>query len=44
MASYRNSQIIKEISGVEHYPIEKQIAFQQFDVSQEEEILITVDK
>lgn len=38
MACYRNSYIIKEITGVEHYPIEKRIAFQQFGVSEEEKI------
>ncbi|TCI90381.1 lysine N(6)-hydroxylase/L-ornithine N(5)-oxygenase family protein [Tenacibaculum sp. M341] len=38
MAAYRNSYIIKEITGVEHYPIETKIAFQQFGVSEEEEI------
>jgi len=30
MAAYRNSYLIREISGVEHYPIESRIAFQQF--------------
>ncbi|MCO7224564.1 lysine N(6)-hydroxylase/L-ornithine N(5)-oxygenase family protein [Pleionea sp. CnH1-48] len=30
MACYRNSYIIRELTGVEHYPIEKQIAFQEF--------------
>lgn len=38
MACYRNSYIIKEITGIEHYPIEKRIAFQQFGVSEEEKI------
>lgn len=38
MASYRNSYLIKEMTGVEHYPIEKKIAFQQFEVFEEEEI------
>ncbi|MBP2831642.1 lysine N(6)-hydroxylase/L-ornithine N(5)-oxygenase family protein [Aquimarina sp. U1-2] len=38
MACYRNSYIIKELTGTNHYPIEKRIAFQQFDVTQEEEI------
>ncbi|CAA0150597.1 lysine N(6)-hydroxylase/L-ornithine N(5)-oxygenase family protein [Tenacibaculum maritimum] len=38
MVAYRNSYIIKEITGVEHYPIEKRIAFQQFEVTEEEEI------
>ncbi len=38
MACYRNSYIIKELTGTDYYPIEKQIAFQQFVVTQEEEI------
>jgi lysine N6-hydroxylase len=38
MACYRNSYIIKEITGVEYYPIEKRIAFQQFEVAKEEMI------
>lgn len=38
MACYRNSYIIKEITGIEHYPIETKIAFQQFGVSEEEKI------
>lgn len=38
MACYRNSYIIKEITGIEHYPIEKQIAFQQFGVLEAEKI------
>ncbi|OEJ98580.1 alcaligin biosynthesis protein [Flavivirga aquatica] len=38
MACYRNSFIIKELTGVDHYPIEKRIAFQQFNVTEEEEI------
>ncbi|CAM1370083.1 lysine N(6)-hydroxylase/L-ornithine N(5)-oxygenase family protein [Tenacibaculum xiamenense] len=42
MACYRNSYIIKEITGKEHYPVEKSIAFQQFGVSQEEEIIKNV--
>ncbi len=32
MGCYRNSYIIKEMTGVEHYPIERTIAFQQFSV------------
>jgi len=32
MACYRNAWLIKEITGVEHYPIESKIAFQQFAV------------
>ncbi len=42
MAAYRNSYIIKEMTGVEHYSIENRIAFQQFGVRQEEEILMNV--
>ncbi len=42
MAAYRNSYIIKEITGVEHYPIETKIAFQQFGVSEEEEIRASI--
>jgi lysine N6-hydroxylase len=38
MGCYRNSFIIKELTGKEYYPIEKRIAFQQFEVTQEEEI------
>ncbi|CAM3822324.1 MULTISPECIES: lysine N(6)-hydroxylase/L-ornithine N(5)-oxygenase family protein [Flavobacterium] len=38
MACYRNSYIIKEITGIEYYPIEKRIAFQQFEVTKEEAI------
>ena len=32
MACYRNAHIIKAITGVEHYPIEERIAFQEFGV------------
>ena len=32
MACYRNSEIIKQLTGREIYPIEKRIAFQNFDV------------
>jgi lysine N6-hydroxylase len=32
MACYRNSYIIKEITGVEHYRVETKIAFQEFGV------------
>ncbi|CAL2104806.1 Alcaligin biosynthesis enzyme [Tenacibaculum sp. 190524A02b] len=39
MACYRNSCIIKELTGKEYYPIEKSIAFQQFGVTKEEEVL-----
>lgn len=42
MVAYRNSCIIKEMTGVEHYAIEKRIAFQQFGVSQEEEIIMNL--
>lgn len=42
MAAYRNSYIIKEITGIEHYSIEQKIAFQQFEVTQEEEIELNV--
>ncbi|GAA4275769.1 lysine N(6)-hydroxylase/L-ornithine N(5)-oxygenase family protein [Aquimarina mytili] len=38
MACYRNSYIIKELTGTDYYPIEKRIAFQQFEVTKEEEI------
>jgi lysine N6-hydroxylase len=30
MAAYRNSCIIRELLGREHYPIERSIAFQEF--------------
>ena len=36
MACYRNSYIIKELTGVEHYPIETRIAFQQFGITESE--------
>ncbi len=39
MACYRNSYIIKELTGKDYYPIEKRIAFQQFGVTKDEEIL-----
>ncbi|WP_291147952.1 lysine N(6)-hydroxylase/L-ornithine N(5)-oxygenase family protein [Flavobacterium sp. UBA7680] len=32
MACYRNSYIIKEITGMEHYAVETKIAFQEFGV------------
>jgi len=32
MAAYRNAYIIKEMTGIEYYPIEQQIAFQKFAV------------
>ena len=44
MACYRNSYIIKEITGKEYYPIEKTIAFQQFGVSKEEQICKKVEE
>lgn len=42
MAAYRNSYIIKEMTGIEHYPIEQKIAFQQFEVHEDEEIPVTI--
>jgi lysine N6-hydroxylase len=33
MVCYRNSYIIKEITGVEHYAVETKIAFQEFGVA-----------
>jgi lysine N6-hydroxylase len=38
MACYRNSYIIKEITGIEHYAIETKIAFQEFGVAASEVI------
>lgn len=35
MACYRNSYLIKEITGTEYYPIEQRIAFQQFGAPEE---------
>lgn len=35
MACYRNSVLIRELTGREHYPIERQIAFQTFSVQSE---------
>ncbi len=40
MACYRNSYIIKEMTGKEYYPIEKRIAFQQFEVTKDEEVVL----
>ncbi|AXT52614.1 alcaligin biosynthesis protein [Aquimarina sp. BL5] len=40
MAAYRNSYIIKEFMGTDYYAIEKKVAFQQFDVLEEEEIMM----
>ncbi len=42
MGAYRNSYIIKEITGKAHYAIEQKIAFQQFGVSTDEEIYLNV--
>ncbi|BDD03798.1 lysine N(6)-hydroxylase/L-ornithine N(5)-oxygenase family protein [Aureibacter tunicatorum] len=39
MVCYRNSYIINELMGREVYPVESRIAFQQFEVSPEEEIV-----
>lgn len=39
MACYRNSWILREITGTEHYPIEEQIAFQQFAAPQTGDLL-----
>lgn len=36
MGAYRNSSIINTITGKEHYTLEKRIAFQQFEVSEDE--------
>ncbi len=33
MASYRNSCLIQEMTGIEHYVVEKSIAFQNFSVA-----------
>jgi lysine N6-hydroxylase len=38
LACYRNSYIIREMTGRDHYPIESRIAFQQFAVLEDEEI------
>ncbi|MEO6176869.1 MAG: lysine N(6)-hydroxylase/L-ornithine N(5)-oxygenase family protein [Flavobacterium circumlabens] len=38
MACYRNSYIIKEITGTEHYKVETKIAFQEFGVAVSETI------
>jgi lysine N6-hydroxylase len=38
MGCYRNSYIIKEMTGKDVYAIEKRIAFQQFAVTNEEQI------
>ncbi|MEM6831611.1 MAG: SidA/IucD/PvdA family monooxygenase, partial [Bacteroidota bacterium] len=40
MGCYRNAHIIKSITGVAHYPIETRIAFQQFEVTNDEEIFV----
>jgi len=39
MGCYRNSYIIKEMTGHEYYPIEKRIAFQQFHAPEEQAVL-----
>ncbi|WP_025142990.1 lysine N(6)-hydroxylase/L-ornithine N(5)-oxygenase family protein [Pedobacter jeongneungensis] len=39
MGAYRNASIINAILGFEIYPVEKRIAFQQFSVNGEEEVL-----
>ncbi|WP_407655328.1 lysine N(6)-hydroxylase/L-ornithine N(5)-oxygenase family protein [Aureispira anguillae] len=41
MAAYRNSYIIKELTGIEYYPIEKQIAFQDFGIDAKKELCLT---
>jgi lysine N6-hydroxylase len=38
MACYRNSYIIREITGIEYYPVETKIAFQEFGVPASEVI------
>ncbi|MCD9463675.1 alcaligin biosynthesis protein [Photobacterium phosphoreum] len=42
MACYRNSILIKEITGIERYPIEKRIAFQEFATPVQEGVLTTI--
>lgn len=42
MACYRNSILIKEITGVEHYSIEKRIAFQEFAAPVSDGMLATL--
>lgn len=42
MGCYRNAILIREMTGVDHYAIEKRIAFQQFMVTDEEQILTNV--
>lgn len=37
MACYRNACIIREMTGKEHYPLERRIAFQEFAAPEEEE-------
>lgn len=39
LGCYRNSILIKEMTGQDHYPVEQRIAFQQFGVSEGEEII-----
>ena len=40
MASYRNSYIIRELTGTEYYPIESRISTQTFGVSEAEEVQV----
>jgi lysine N6-hydroxylase len=40
MACYRNSKIIKEITGIEYYPVEERIAFQDFGVPECAELTV----
>jgi lysine N6-hydroxylase len=42
MGCYRNSYIIKEMTGKDVYAIEKRIAFQQFAVASEAQVLQTI--
>ncbi len=40
MGCYRNAHIIQSLTGKEYYPVEKQIAFQQFHVNEQEEVFL----
>lgn len=40
MGAYRNTFILNEMMGEEHFKIEQSIAFQQFGVSKDEEVLM----
>jgi lysine N6-hydroxylase len=40
MACYRNSHIIATLTGKAYYALEKRIAFQQFEVTEEEEVTL----